>query len=122
MMKKTPGPWKALARAERPMLHQSTSLEDCICGGIPLANHKSAAKRARQSVKREARNVQVKSAVKTFEKKVTKAIENKSAKEAVVALKEFTAKIMTAASKGVLKKETASRKISRLSTRVSKLG
>ena len=86
-----------------------------------MANHKSAAKRARQAVKREARNTQVKSAVKTFEKKVGKAIENKSAKEAVVALQEFTSKIMTAASKGVLKKQTASRKISRLATRVSKI-
>jgi small subunit ribosomal protein S20 len=87
-----------------------------------LANHKSAAKRARQAVKREDRNTQVKSAVKTFEKKVLKAVENKSAKEAVEALKEFTSKMMTAASKGVIKKETASRKISRLATRVSKIG
>lgn len=87
-----------------------------------MANHKSAAKRARQAVKREDRNTQVKSAVKTFEKKVLKAVENKSAKEAVEALKEFTSKMMTAASKGVIKKETASRKISRLATRVSKIG
>ena len=87
-----------------------------------MANHKSAAKRARQAVKRQTRNTTVTSAVKTFEKKVLKAIENKSAKEAGVALSEFTSKIMAAVSKGVLKKTTASRKVSRLSTRVSTLG
>lgn len=87
-----------------------------------MANHKSAAKRARQAVKREGRNNQSKSAVKTFEKKVLKAVENKSAAEALAALKEFTSKIMSASSKGVIKKETASRKISRLATRVAKIG
>jgi len=90
-------------------------------GGITLANHKSAAKRARQTVKRTARNTQVLSAVKTFEKKVLKAVENKSAKDAATALRDFTSQVMTAVSKGVLKKETASRKVSRLSTRVSKI-
>lgn len=92
-----------------------------ICGGSPLANHKSAAKRARQAVRRNARNTNVTSSVKTFERKLIKALENKSAKEAAVALKEFTSKVMAAVSKGVIKKETASRKVSRLSIRVSAL-
>jgi len=86
-----------------------------------LANHKSAAKRARQAVRRQARNTKVISAMKTFEKKVVKAVENKSAQDAAAALKEFTSQVMAAVSKGSLKKETASRKVSRLSTRVSKL-
>ena len=84
-----------------------------------MANHKSSAKRARQAIKRQARNESVTSNVKTVEKKVLKALENKSAKEAVAALSEFTSKIMSAVTKGVLKKETASRKVGRLSTRVS---
>ncbi|MBX2993592.1 MAG: 30S ribosomal protein S20 [Bdellovibrionaceae bacterium] len=83
-----------------------------------MANHKSAAKRARQSPKRAARNANAKSTVKTFEKKLMKAIEAKSA-DAKELLKAYTAKAMSAVSKGVLKKETVSRKIGRLSTRVS---
>ena len=86
-----------------------------------MANHKSAAKRARQAVKRQARNTGVTSAIKTFEKRVLKAIEAKSTKEASAALSEFTSKVMAAVTKGVVKKETASRKVSRLSTRVSAL-
>jgi len=86
-----------------------------------LANHKSSAKRARQTIRRQARNINVTSTTKTFEKKVLKALENKSAKDAVAALTEFTSKIMSAVSKGVIKKATASRKVSRLSTRVSAL-
>ena len=86
-----------------------------------MANHKSAAKRARQAVKRSARNQNVMSAVKTFEKKVLKAVENKSAKDASTALREFTSQVMSAVAKGVVKKETASRKVSRLSKSISKL-
>jgi small subunit ribosomal protein S20 len=81
-----------------------------------LANHKSAAKRARQAIKKNARNTKAENAVKTFEKKVVKAIEAKS-KELPTALREYVAKAMSAVSKGVYKKETISRKISRLSAR-----
>jgi small subunit ribosomal protein S20 len=59
--------------------------------------------------------------VKSFERKVVKALEDKSAKDAVSALSEFTSKVMSAVTKGVIKKETASRKVGRLSTRVSSL-
>ncbi len=84
-----------------------------------MANHKSAAKRARQTPKKQARNNQVKAAVKTFEKKLVKAIETKS-KDAETALRGYMKKAMSAVSKGSLKKQTVSRKISRLSARVSK--
>lgn len=83
-----------------------------------MANHKSAAKRARQAPKRTARNTNVKSTVKTFEKKLMKALESKSA-DAKELLKEYTSKMMKAVNKGVIKKETASRKIGRLSTRTA---
>jgi small subunit ribosomal protein S20 len=86
-------------------------------GGYPLANHKSAEKRARQSVKRNARNSQAKASVKTFEKNLVKGIEAKS-KEVADLLKSFTAQAMKAADKGQLKKTTVARKISRLSKRV----
>lgn len=82
-----------------------------------MANHKSAEKRARQSVKRNARNSQAKAGVKTFERKLVKGIETKS-KELAALLKDFTSKAMKAADKGQLKKSTVARKISRLSKRV----
>jgi small subunit ribosomal protein S20 len=83
-----------------------------------LANHKSAEKRARQSVKRNTRNNNVQSAVRTFEKNLHKAIDAKS-KDVAEHLKAYTSRIMSAVTKGVVKKETAARKISRLSARVS---
>lgn len=82
-----------------------------------MANHKSAEKRARQSLRRAARNQQTKSKVKTVERKVIVALQAKS-KETEATLREFTSQIMKAVSKGVIKKETASRKIGRLSKRV----
>lgn len=83
-----------------------------------MANHKSAAKRARQAPKRAARNTNVKSTVKTFEKKLLKAIETKSA-DVKEQLRQYTSKVMAAVTKGSIKKETASRKISRLSSRAA---
>ena len=89
------------------------------CGGYPLANHKSAAKRARQSIRKTAVNNARKSTVKTVEKSLVKAIQAKDLKALPELLKKFTSSVMKAAKTGVIKKETASRKISRLSTRVS---
>ena len=86
-----------------------------------MANHKSAAKRARQAVRKTAVNNRRKSAVKTHEKHLIKAIEAKDIKALPQLLKNFTAEVMKAAQKGVMKKETASRKVSRVSTRVSAL-
>lgn len=86
-------------------------------GGYTLANHKSAAKRARQSVKRRARNTQAKQAVKTFEKNLLKGLETKS-KDLAELLRAYTSKAMKAADKDVLRKTTVARKIGRLSARV----
>jgi small subunit ribosomal protein S20 len=81
-----------------------------------LANHKSAEKRARQSVKREDRNSKVKSSVKTHEKTLVKAIEAKS-KDVAELLKTFVSKMDKAAQKGIVARGTASRKVSRLAAR-----
>lgn len=86
-----------------------------------MANHKSAAKRARQSVKKAARNTATKSGVRTFEKKLRTAISAQNKDEAATALKEFSSKIAKAAQKGVIRTQTAARKISRLATQVSKI-
>lgn len=86
-----------------------------------MANHKSAAKRARQSVKREAINSRRKSSVRTVEKSLQKALIAKDAKALPDLLKNFMSFVTKAAQKGVFKKTTASRKISRLSTRVHQI-
>jgi small subunit ribosomal protein S20 len=85
-----------------------------------LANHKSAAKRARQSKKKNAVNTRRKSAVRSTEKTLLKAIAAKDIKALPALLKSFTSDMMKAAAKGVLKSETVSRKIGRVSTRVHK--
>ncbi len=86
-----------------------------------MATHKSAEKRARQSVKRATRNQSLKSALKTFEKKVRVAVEKKDAKIAVDALKGFVSAFDKAASKGVIHAKKAARKVSRLSQLVNSI-
>lgn len=81
-----------------------------------MATHKSAEKRARQAVRKQARNTNIKSAVKTFEKNLVKAIETK-AKDVETQLRSYVSEISKAASKGVISKKTAARKVSRLSAR-----
>lgn len=83
-----------------------------------MANHKSAAKRARQTVRKEAINTRRKSMVRTSEKSLVKALSEKNLKALPELLKAFTSQIAKAAGRGVLKKQMISRKISRLSTRV----
>ena len=84
-----------------------------------MANHKSAAKRARQSIRKTAINSARKSYVKTVEKKLVKAIEAKDMKALPALVAAFSSQVMKAAKTGIIKKETASRKISRLSARAS---
>lgn len=81
--------------------------------------HKSTIKRARQAIKRTQRNRVVLSTVKGVVKKVLAAVEEKNREEATVLLREATAALSKAASKGVLKRNTASRRISRLAVRVN---
>ena len=86
-----------------------------------MANHKSAAKRARQSLRRREVNKQVESAVRTIEKKLRKSITAKDKSTATTLLKEYTSSIAKAAQKGRLHDNKASRKISRLATSVNSL-
>ena len=58
--------------------------------------------------------------MKTFIKKIDEAIDEQSVDNAQAALKAAIPVIMKAASKGTLKKQTASRKVSRLAQRVNK--
>ena len=86
-----------------------------------MATHKSAEKRARQNKKRHLRNVSVKSRVKTRLKAVLSAVGEKKKDDSREALAKAIAVIDKAASKGVLHKNTASRKISRLTRKVNQL-
>ncbi len=86
-----------------------------------MANIKSAKKRILTSAKRTAANKAVKSSVKTAIKKVHKAVEAGDKEAAVAALTAAEATIDKAASKGVLHKNNASRKVSRLSSSVNKI-
>jgi len=86
-----------------------------------LANIKSAKKRVLVIETKTARNKAIKSRVKTYIKKVDVAIAANDKAAAQAALKEAISEINKAASKGVYHKNTASRKISRLSLAVNKL-
>lgn len=86
-----------------------------------MANHKSAAKRARQATRRTSVNSKRKGAVRTEEKKLIKALDAKNVAELPALLSSLTSKLTRAAQKGVFAKNTASRKIGRLSARVQAL-
>ncbi|MBN1548232.1 MAG: 30S ribosomal protein S20 [Syntrophaceae bacterium] len=86
-----------------------------------MATHKSAEKRSKQSVKRQMRNMAVKSKVKTNIKTVLSAVEGKDQAGAVNSLSKAIPEIAKAAAKGVLHKRNASRKISRLTKKANAL-
>lgn len=79
-----------------------------------MANTKSAEKRNRQALKRRARNTSVRTTVKTAMKKAREALASKDPNRIQEALKSATRTLDKAASKGVLHKRNASRRIARL--------
>ena len=85
-----------------------------------MAQHKSAAKRARQAVKKNAINSARKSKVRTGEKNLLVALKSKDTKLVKELLSSYTSQMMKAAQKGVFNKTTASRKIARLSAQIHK--
>lgn len=86
-----------------------------------MANIKSAKKRILVNRTKADRNKAIKSGVKTAVKKVNAAIEAKDKAAATDALLAATSAIDKAATKGVYHKNTASRKVSRLSQAVNKM-
>ena len=87
-----------------------------------MANTKSAKKAARQAEKRTLINKSRHSRMKTFVRKVEEAIASGDKQAADLALREAQPEIMRSALKGIIHKNTASRKISRLSARIKSLG
>ena len=83
-----------------------------------MANHKSAKKRIRRNLARAEINRARISRIRTFIKKVESAVGAGDADGAKVALRLAQPEIMRGANKGIFHKNTASRKISRLSSRV----
>lgn len=86
-----------------------------------MPNIKSAKKRVKTNEIRHQRNVSRRSDIKSSVKKYLAAVEDKDMAAAKDLLKEAKSKIARAAGKKVLKKNTASRKISRLEKRLTTL-
>lgn len=87
-----------------------------------MAHTKSSKKRVVLGERNRLRNQAIKSRVKTFVKKVISAVENNNVDEAKTALSVAFKELDKSVSKGVLKKNTASRTKSRLSLKVKALG
>jgi small subunit ribosomal protein S20 len=87
-----------------------------------MANIKSAKKRAKTNEKRRTINVSRRSDIKTAMKKVLDVVTTGDTQLATTLFRATASKISRAASKGVLKNNTASRYISRLARKLTTLG
>jgi small subunit ribosomal protein S20 len=86
-----------------------------------MANTVSAKKMTRKIAKRTAINRSRRSRMRTFLRKVEEAIATGDRNAATAALRAAEPEIMRAAQKGIVHKNTASRKVSRLAHRVQAL-
>lgn len=86
-----------------------------------MAHHASAKKRIRQTETRTAVNRNRVSRIRTFLKKVETALASGNKEQAVEALRAAEPELMRGAQVGVLHRNTASRKVSRLAARVRAL-
>jgi small subunit ribosomal protein S20 len=87
-----------------------------------MANTTSARKAARKIAKRteinKSRRTRVRNSVRTVEEAITKGDQ----KEALAAFKAAEPDLMRAAQRGIVSKQSASRKVSRLAHRIAALG
>lgn len=86
-----------------------------------MANHKDAIKRARQNDKRRARNRHYRTRMRNSVKAVRAAVESGNVETAQSELREAMSVIHRVASKGVIHKNQAARRISRLNKLVKNL-
>ena len=115
---------RALCRVRRfttGSLPRKQALETERSGPTFMANTRSAKKMTRKIAHRTEVNTSRRSRMRTFIRKVEEAISNGDAAAARNAFQAAQPEIMRAAAKGVLHKNTASRKVSRLSQRVKAL-
>ncbi|HTW36078.1 MAG TPA: 30S ribosomal protein S20 [Rhizomicrobium sp.] len=87
-----------------------------------MPNIASAKKRVRRTAKRTAINHSRKSRIRNFTRKVEEALAKGDKKGAQEAMKAAEPEIMRGVSKGVVHKNAGSRKVSRLTKRIAKLG
>jgi small subunit ribosomal protein S20 len=87
-----------------------------------MANTSSARKATRKIARRTIINQARRSRLRSFVRKVEEAITAGDRTKALDALKQAEPMIMRSAQKGVMHRNTASRKVSRLTQRVAKLG
>ncbi len=83
-----------------------------------MANHVSSKKRIRRNEARAEINIARRSRLRTFIKAVETAISSGNSQEAKDALRSAQPELDRSVAKGIMKKKTASRKLSRLSARV----
>lgn len=83
--------------------------------------HQSTIRRARQSERRRERNRATMNAVKSLVKRVQTAVAEKKTDEAKTLLREAVSALGKAVTKGTMKRNTASRRISRLTLHVNAL-
>lgn len=86
-----------------------------------MANHASAKTRIRRNDRRAVINNNRRARMRTFIKRVVSAIEEGNADKASAALKDAQPEIHRSVAKGLLHKNTAARKLSRLSASIRKL-
>ncbi|MCU4651596.1 30S ribosomal protein S20 [Roseibacterium sp. SDUM158016] len=87
-----------------------------------MANSPQSKKRARQNERRYEINKARRSRIRTFLRRVEEAIASGDQTAAATALRAAQPELMRGVTKGVMHKNTASRKISRLSSRVKGMG
>jgi small subunit ribosomal protein S20 len=88
--------------------------------GGKVADHPSVVKRHQQSLKRRQRNVETKSRLRTLIKKARQQIESKNPESTSAQLRAVNKALDKAVSRGVIKRNTASRWMSRLSSSASR--
>ncbi len=86
-----------------------------------MANSPQSAKRARQNEARFTVNKQRRSRIRTFLRKVEEALASGDKDAAITALRAAQPELMRGVTKGVVHKNTAARKMSRLASRVKSL-
>ena len=87
-----------------------------------MANTPQSKKRARQTLRRTEVNKARRSRIRTFLRKVEEAIASGDKEAAQNALRTAQPELMRGVSKGVFHKNTASRKMSRLASRIKSIG
>ncbi|MBF0612317.1 MAG: 30S ribosomal protein S20 [Magnetococcales bacterium] len=86
-----------------------------------MANHQSAEKSTRQTAKRTLANRATKSRMRTYAKKVLTAVDSGSVSQAQDALQKATSVLASIGRRGIIHKNQASRRISRLHAKVKAL-